>query len=76
MLGLLLRHNVSIYTIVKGLDTIEEAIPGTFIHRMKKFLGQFITKISDPTMCPECGEKAIIFESGCHICKNCGHSKC
>lgn len=76
MLGLLLRHNVSIYAIVKGLDTVEEAIPGTFIFRIKKFLSQFITKITEPTLCPECGEKAIVFESGCYICKNCGNTKC
>lgn len=26
-------------------------------------------------ICPDCGE-ALIFESGCVICKNCGYSKC
>jgi ribonucleoside-diphosphate reductase alpha chain len=76
MLGLLLRHNVSIYTIVKGLDAVEEAVPGTFIHRIKKFLAQFITKITEPTLCPECGEKTIVFQAGCFDCKNCGFTKC
>jgi ribonucleoside-diphosphate reductase alpha chain len=76
MLGLLLRHNIDVYTIVKGLDELE-ASPGTFVFRVKKFLGQFITKIHDaPQLCPECGEMAIVFESGCFECKNCAHTKC
>jgi len=75
MLGFLLRHNVNMYTIVMGLDELG-ATPGTFVFRIKKFLAQYITKISDPTLCPECKEKAIVFESGCFECKNCGHTKC
>lgn len=75
MLGLLLRHNIDVYTIVMGLDELG-ASPGTFVFRIKKFLGQFVTKILDPTQCPECGEMAIVFESGCFECKNCGHTKC
>lgn len=75
MLGFLLRHNVDVYSIVMGLDDLE-ASPGTFVFRIKKFLAQFITKIKDPMLCPECKEKAIVFESGCFECKNCGHTKC
>jgi ribonucleoside-diphosphate reductase alpha chain len=26
--------------------------------------------------CPDCSENAIIFESGCYKCTNCGYSKC
>ena len=26
--------------------------------------------------CPDCNENAIIFESGCYKCTNCGYSKC
>jgi len=76
MLGFLLRHNVDVYTIIKGLDELEGATPGTFVHRIKKFLGQFVTSIKEAALCPECNEKAIVFESGCYICKNCGASKC
>lgn len=75
MLGLLLRHNVDVYTIVRGLDELDAA-PGTFVFRIKKFLSQFVTKISDATVCPECGEKAIVFEGGCYECKNCAYTKC
>lgn len=75
MLGFLLRHNVEVLTIVMGFDDLG-ASPGTFVFRMKKFLSQFVTKIPDPTVCPECGEKSIVFESGCFGCKNCGYQKC
>lgn len=76
MLGLILRHNVDVYEIVKALDELNGATVGTFVHRIKKFLAQFITKIDDPILCPECNEKAIVFESGCYACKNCGNTKC
>jgi ribonucleoside-diphosphate reductase alpha chain len=76
MLGLILRHNVDVYEIVKALDELNGATVGTFVHRIKKFLAQFITKIDDPILCPECNEKAIVFESGCYQCKNCGNTKC
>ena len=76
MLGLLLRHNVPIHTIVEGLDAVEEAIPGTFIFRIKKFLAQFIKDHAvSGAVCPECGEKSIRFMEGCYSCI-CGYSKC
>ena len=77
MLGLLLRHNVPIHTIVEGLDAVEEAIPGTFIFRIKKFLAQFIQDYNISGMsCPVCGEKNMRFSEGCPLCLSCGHSKC
>lgn len=76
MLGLLLRHNVAIKTIVESLDTVEDAVPGTFIFRIKKFLGQFIeTHEVEGVSCPECGEKTIRFCEGCYSCP-CGYSRC
>ena len=76
MLGFLLRHNIAVYDIVTVLDDVEEAIPGTFVHRIKKFLGQFVTEIHDPKICPECGEKSLVFSQGCFLCSQCGSSKC
>lgn len=76
MLGFLLRHNVSVYTIVKGLDELDAGV-GSFVYRIKKFLGQFVTKIDDdPMQCPECGELSIVFMEGCFKCKDCGYTKC
>lgn len=77
MLGLLLRHNVDVYTIVKGLDELEGATIGTFVFRIKKFLSQFVSSHDVEGMtCAECGEKTIVFSEGCFLCKQCGYSKC
>jgi ribonucleotide reductase alpha subunit len=76
MLGFLLRHNVNIYKIVKALDNVEEAVVGTFIHRIKKFLSQFIEEINEMNKCPYCGENSLVFREGCFICLQCGMSKC
>lgn len=75
MLGLLLRHNVEVITIVKGLDELM-AGPWTFVFRIKKFLSQFVEDHEvDGMVCPECGEKSIRFTEGCYSC-TCGYSKC
>jgi len=75
MLGLLLRHNVEVITIVKGLDELM-AGPWTFVFRIKKFLSQFVEDHEvDGMVCPECGEKSIRFTEGCYSCI-CGYSKC
>ncbi|MGC8629206.1 MAG: adenosylcobalamin-dependent ribonucleoside-diphosphate reductase [Candidatus Micrarchaeia archaeon] len=29
-----------------------------------------------PEVCPVCGEKTLVYENGCYICKNCGYTKC
>ena len=75
MLGLLLRHNVEVITIVKGLDELM-AGPWTFVFRIKKFLGQFVEDHDmEGMVCPECGEKSIRFTEGCYSCF-CGYSRC
>ncbi|MEM3791328.1 MAG: adenosylcobalamin-dependent ribonucleoside-diphosphate reductase [Candidatus Micrarchaeaceae archaeon] len=33
-------------------------------------------KSVEPEVCPKCGEKAFINESGCFVCKSCGYTKC
>ena len=77
MLGFLLRHNVPIRNIVKTLDSVEEAIPGTFVFRIKKFLAQFIEDYDVKDMiCPDCSEETLIFSEGCIKCTSCGWSKC
>ncbi|MEM4034662.1 MAG: adenosylcobalamin-dependent ribonucleoside-diphosphate reductase [Candidatus Micrarchaeaceae archaeon] len=27
-------------------------------------------------ICPACGERTLVYENGCYICKNCGYTKC
>jgi ribonucleoside-diphosphate reductase alpha chain len=37
-----------------------------------------ISKGKEPKMekCPSCGERALVNENGCFVCKNCGYTKC
>ena len=77
MLGLLLRHNVAVYDVVKALDGVDEAVVGTFVFRIKKFLAQFVQEDDiEVAVCPSCKEKALVFQEGCFLCNSCGHSKC
>jgi len=78
MLGFLLRHNVQILDIIKALDRVEDAHPGTFVFRIKKFLGQFITEPVENLgiICSSCGSSDVILQEGCALCRACGSSKC
>lgn len=77
MLGYLLRHNLPIIDIIRALDKVEDAHPGTFVFRIKKFLGQFITEPVDLGItCSECGGTDVILQEGCTLCRSCGSSKC
>jgi len=76
MLGLLLRHNIDVYTIVKGLSELEATV-GTFVFQITKFLSRFVEEHAVLGMaCPECGEKAIRFYEGCYSCTRCTYSRC
>ena len=73
MLGLLLRHNISIIKIVDVLDSVNAPI-SSFIIRIKKLLMNYIED-EDGIKCLECGGKVKLVE-GCLTCLDCGHSKC
>jgi ribonucleoside-diphosphate reductase alpha chain len=32
--------------------------------------------LSPSDFCPRCGSPSMIFQEGCHVCRNCGHSTC
>ena len=76
MLGLLLRHNVQVDDIIKTMDLVDGAIPGTFVHRIKHFLCKFTKNTGELLVCPSCNTHALEMESGCWICRECGYSKC
>lgn len=76
-IGMCLRHNISVIDIIRALDDVEGSVPGTFIFRIKKFLGQFAEEHEVKGMkCPECGSSKIVFSEGCFSCSQCQHSKC
>lgn len=76
MLGFLLRHNVDVFYIVQALDDVEEATIGTFVHRIKKFLAQFVHEINEPDICPECNNRSLVFREGCYLCTQCMYTRC
>jgi ribonucleoside-diphosphate reductase alpha chain len=32
--------------------------------------------VADGVVCPECGDKDLVFKEGCLLCQSCGYSKC
>jgi ribonucleoside-diphosphate reductase alpha chain len=76
MLGLVLRHNIDILTIIKGLGELEATV-GTFVFHITKFLSKFVDAHDVEGMsCPECGGKSIVFKEGCFQCSDCQYSRC
>ena len=33
-------------------------------------------KAIQPEICVSCGEKGVVHENGCYVCKMCGYTKC
>lgn len=78
LVSLNLRHGVFIRNIVATLDKSENAIAGSFTFAIKKLLGNYVKdgEAATGVECQECGSDAVVFESGCYVCKQCGSSKC
>lgn len=76
-ISLLLRHNVSISSIVQCLDTVPGITVGSFIFQVKKFLSQYIRngEVVESESCPACGG-TLVYSEGCMSCRDCGASKC
>ena len=76
IIGMALRHNISMLDIVDVLDKFDIQI-SSFMFHLKKLLSKFIqdnTKVSD--VCPNCNHSAIVYQDGCKMCIDCGWSKC
>jgi ribonucleoside-diphosphate reductase alpha chain len=78
VLSLLLRHGVSIKSVVNCLSKVDNVFVGSFLFQINKFLSSFIKdgeKVEDE-LCSECGAKTIVYQEGCKVCATCGTSKC
>lgn len=75
----LLREGVALENIIHIIEKLEfnnkslNSWQYGVIRAIKSFIEDG-TKTDE--VCSECGEKAIVYENGCKICKNCGNSKC
>jgi len=75
-----LRHGMPlpyVIDLIGNLDTNDDTI-NTWKNGVVRSLKRYIPDGTEAlgTTCPECGEKAVIYQDGCLTCTNCGYSKC
>lgn len=71
-----LRHGAEIRFIVEQLSKTDGELH-SFTKAVARSLKVYITDGQTSTLsCLECGSKALVFEEGCQVCKECGSSKC
>jgi ribonucleoside-diphosphate reductase alpha chain len=69
---------IDVVNLVNGLELDRETI-NTWKNGIERALKRFIpdgTEDSSGAKCPECGTASLVYDEGCLVCKNCGHSKC
>lgn len=78
VISLLLRHNVSLVSIVATLDTVEDMVLGSFLFQIKKFLAAYIKdgEKVEGGKCDECGSNNVVYMEGCFQCVDCGSGHC
>ena len=76
-----LRHGMPIpgvVHLVQSLRLDSETI-NTWRNGVERALKRYIpdgTKPKEGTKCQECGSGSVVYQEGCLICQDCGHSKC
>lgn len=76
----ILRHGMPINYVIELVQnlTVEEDNINTWKNGIARALKRYIpngTKVSGK-VCPNCGQESVIYQDGCMLCTNCGHSKC
>ena len=76
----ILRHGMPINYVIELVQnlTVEEESINTWKNGIARALKKYVpdgTKVTGKT-CPNCGQSTIIYQDGCMLCTNCGHSKC
>ena len=76
----ILRHGMPINYVIELIQnlTVEEDNINTWKNGIVRALKKYVpngTKIAG-RVCPSCGQDTIIYQDGCMLCTNCGHSKC
>ena len=76
----ILRHGMPINYVIELVQnlTVEEESINTWKNGIARALKKYVpdgTKVTGK-VCPNCGQSTIIYQDGCMLCTNCGHSKC
>ncbi len=70
---------VDVESLISSLHLDSEMI-NTWKNGVARALHRYIPDGTKPKgsaqQCPECGEEALVYQEGCLVCQNCGHSKC
>lgn len=77
VISMALRHGVKIVDIVEAMEGIEGDYIASTLTAVRKFLKE---QIEDGTQtgdsCPSCGSENYVYQEGCVLCLDCGHTKC
>lgn len=76
-----LRHGMPIPAVVQLVQSLrlDSETINTWKNGVERALKRYIpdgTKPKTGTKCLECGSESVVYQEGCLICQDCGHSKC
>ncbi|MFC2152238.1 adenosylcobalamin-dependent ribonucleoside-diphosphate reductase [Bacteroidota bacterium] len=76
-----LRHGMPIPDVVHLVQSLrlDSETINTWKNGVERALKRYIpdgTKPKMGTKCNECGSESVVYQEGCLICQDCGHSKC
>lgn len=69
---------IDVVNLVSSLRLDSDTI-NTWKNGVARALHQYIPNGTQPKggkKCPECGQETLVYQEGCLVCTNCGHSKC
>ena len=75
-----LRYRMPLINVIKlvGSLQLESESINTWKNGVERALKKYVldgTKATGQT-CPNCGQETLVYQEGCLICTNCGHSRC
>ena len=77
MIGMALRHNISVKDVAHALEGIEGDYISSTLTAVRKFLKQHIKDgTKSGKTCLACESDQVIYEGGCDRCLSCGNSGC
>lgn len=78
MISMSLRHGTPIHFISDQLSKEKQDF-SAFNKAIARVLKKYIKdgeKVMTGVVCPSCGSKDMVYQSGCAVCLKCGYSKC